>query len=228
MTAFCSHTFPTCSPQGVVLYVSPSIERVVQYRAKELMGKQFCEFVHPSDATAIGTAFAKATSSIALRYRRRVKGTSATVSTYGAAAEESPAAATNDSTEWLDVKLHGHVLEAYGVPESILLWETSLGRTATEGVSGSLTVALHSQSEDAKNNARAMTHAVHQLRNSLHALDASTQLIKDATGDSSMSPPIVAALMPENLLDLMQVMEQVWCARFPPNPCYMHLQLAGN
>jgi len=46
---------------STMLYHSPSVERVVGYRASALLGKSFLSFVHPQDQAAVRAAFEKVT-----------------------------------------------------------------------------------------------------------------------------------------------------------------------
>jgi PAS domain S-box-containing protein len=45
------------SPDDVMLYISPSVERVLGYRAEEMIGKHSREFVHPDDLARADEAF---------------------------------------------------------------------------------------------------------------------------------------------------------------------------
>lgn len=143
---------------------------------------------------------------------------------HGSPADDVGAAADAVPT-WLDFQLQGHVLVAFGAPESLLVWETPATRSNGAGSAGdpevtapptSSVVKAHSALV-ARTNARVMGFVIHQLRNALHALDASTQLIVDSTSQApaagSQGPG--AASTQQDLADLVQVRSlgaQAWPA----------------
>ncbi len=61
--------------EGVILYESPSVERVTGYRPEECLGRRALEFIHPDDAAGAATAIARAvagdTAAIECRGARR-------------------------------------------------------------------------------------------------------------------------------------------------------------
>src|SRR4029077_3087452 len=46
--------------EGVILYESPSVERVTGYRPEECLGRRALEFIHPDDVAGAATAIARA------------------------------------------------------------------------------------------------------------------------------------------------------------------------
>lgn len=180
----------------------------MRFSAQDLIGKRFTAFVHRNDVAAVDAVLAArdgAGSSLTASYRRRIH-------VAGSAADASP--------EWLSVQLHGHVVEVFGNPESILLWETQQSRADAGAVGGSVeasapvAAAQARAAATAKTNARVMTFAIHQLRNALHALDASTHLIAEgaaaAAGPASqhLQQPNTTASQ-QDLADMLQVREAV-------------------
>ena len=185
----------------------------MRFGPHDLVGKRFSSFVHPSDTAAVDAALAPRDGKlrISASYRRRIH-------VAGSAADASP--------EWLEVELRGHVAEVFGVPESLLLWETQRSHagatddvaTPGPGVAASTgAVQARAAAAASKTNARVMTYAIHQLRNALHALDASTQLIAEgaapphaAAGSGGAASGAGSAVAQQDLADMLQVRASCW------------------
>jgi len=53
--------------EGILQYVSPSVERVLGYRPASVVGKSILSFVHPDDASHVGESFARAVATPGVR-----------------------------------------------------------------------------------------------------------------------------------------------------------------
>jgi PAS domain S-box-containing protein len=62
----------TVDTQGIVVYISPAIERVSQYRVEDLMGQPFMRFIHPDDLPGLLESFQRTINGILEPYEFRV------------------------------------------------------------------------------------------------------------------------------------------------------------
>ena len=58
--------------QGTVVYISPAIERVSQYRAAEVVGQPFMKFIHPDDLPGLLESFQRTLNGVLEPYEFRV------------------------------------------------------------------------------------------------------------------------------------------------------------
>ena len=56
---------------GIISYVSPSIEHILGYKAEDLSGKSIFEYIYPEDILTVQTAFADVSKNVKLEYRFR-------------------------------------------------------------------------------------------------------------------------------------------------------------
>jgi PAS domain S-box-containing protein len=62
----------TVDTQGTVLYISPTIERITQYEAGELVGQPFMRFIHPDDLPGLLESFQRTLNGILEPHEFRV------------------------------------------------------------------------------------------------------------------------------------------------------------
>jgi len=62
----------TVDSQGVVLYISPAIQRISQYKPEELVGQPFMRFVHPEDLPSLLQSFQRVMSGILAPHEFRI------------------------------------------------------------------------------------------------------------------------------------------------------------
>jgi len=62
----------TVDTQGILLYMSPAIERVSKYRVEDLMGQPFMRFIHPDDLPGLLESFQRTLNGIIEPYEFRI------------------------------------------------------------------------------------------------------------------------------------------------------------
>ena len=62
----------TVDTQGVVLYISPAIQRISQYKPDDLVGQPFMRFIHPEDLPSLLQSFQRTMSGILAPHEFRI------------------------------------------------------------------------------------------------------------------------------------------------------------
>jgi len=54
----------TADPQGVITYMSPVVEKIIGYKASEIVGQHFGHFIHPDDLSGLVASFQRSMEGI--------------------------------------------------------------------------------------------------------------------------------------------------------------------
>eukprot|EP01138_Halocafeteria_seosinensis_P005881 gb/GECG01006013.1/.p1 GENE.gb/GECG01006013.1/~~gb/GECG01006013.1/.p1 ORF type:complete len:700 (+),score=89.69 gb/GECG01006013.1/:1-2100(+) len=151
-------------PDSIIRYVSAASERFLGYSSEDMVGHRNSSFIHENDRETVENKFLEAKraphTAISVKFRRK-----------------------HNNGMHTRVEFYGHWICKHDEPIGITGWEQDAERGKNEQEE-LVEEASTTKDQTAAENSKIMTFALHELRNAIHALDASATYIEELTGET--------------------------------------------